>query len=33
MGIMKASLEEIKGTNKIRLIEGARILHMGRDIN
>ena len=33
MGIMKASLEEIKGTNKIRLIEGARILHIGRDIN
>jgi len=33
MGIMRSSLDEIKGTNKIRLIEGARILHIGRDIN
>ena len=33
MGIMRSSLDEIKGTNKIRLIEGPRILHIGRDIN
>ena len=33
MGIMRSSLDEIKGTNKIRLIEGAKILHIGRDIN
>ena len=33
MGIMKTALEEIKGTNKIRLIEGARILRMGENIN
>ena len=28
MSIMKAELQDIKGTNKIRLIEGERILHM-----
>ena len=26
--IMKAELQDIKGTNKIRLMEGERILHM-----
>jgi len=33
MSIMKSALQEIKGTNRIRLMEGARILHMGEDIN
>ena len=28
MFIMKAELQDIKGTNKIRLMEGERILHM-----
>ena len=28
MSIMKAELQDIKGTNKIRLMEGERILHM-----
>ena len=28
MTIMKAELQDIKGTNKIRLMEGERILHM-----
>ena len=32
MSIMKSELQEIKGTNRIRLMEGARILHMGEDI-
>jgi hypothetical protein len=32
MSIMKSALQEIKGTNRIRLMEGARILHMGEDI-
>ena len=28
MSIMKAELQDIKGTNKIRLMEGERIMHM-----
>ena len=28
LSIMKAELQDIKGTNKIRLMEGERILHM-----
>lgn len=28
MSIMQAELQDIKGTNKIRLMEGERILHM-----
>lgn len=28
MFVMKAELQDIKGTNKIRLMEGERILHM-----
>jgi hypothetical protein len=28
MSIMKTELQDIKGTNKIRLMEGERILHM-----
>ena len=28
MSIMKAELQDIKGSNKIRLMEGERILHM-----
>ncbi len=28
MSIMKAELNEMKGANKIRLVEGARILHL-----
>ena len=28
MSIMKAELHDIKGTNKIRLMEGERILHI-----
>ena len=28
MSIMKAELQDIKGTNKIRLMEGERVLHM-----
>ena len=28
MSIMKAELQDIKGTNKIRLMESERILHM-----
>jgi len=33
MSIMKSALQEIKGTYLIMLMEGARILHMGEDIN
>ena len=32
MAIMKSALDEIKGTNKIKLIEGERILHLGQDL-
>ena len=32
MAIMKSALDEIKGTNKIKLMEGKRILHLGQDL-
>ena len=32
MAIMKVALDEIKGTNKIKLMEGERILHLGQDL-
>ena len=32
MAIMKSALDEIKGTNKIKLIEGERVLHLGQDL-
>ena len=32
MAIMKTELEEMKGSNKIKLIEGERIIHLGQDI-
>ena len=32
MSIMKSALDEIKGTNKIKLMEGERILHIGQDL-
>jgi len=32
MSIMKAELNEIKGSNKIRLIEGERILSLGLEL-
>lgn len=31
MGIMKSALQDIKGNNRIRLIEGERILHMTQE--
>lgn len=32
MSIMKAELNEMKGTNKIKFIEGERILNLGQEI-
>ena len=32
MAIMKTELEEIKGSNKIKMIEGERFIHLGQDI-
>ena len=32
MAIMKSALDEIKGTNKIKLMQGERILHLGQDL-
>ena len=32
MAIMKSALDEIKGTNKIKLIEGERVLHLGQEL-
>ena len=32
MAIMKSALDEIKGTNKIKLMEGERILHLGQGL-
>ena len=32
MSIMKADLNEMKGTNKIKLIEGERILNLGQEV-
>ena len=31
MAIMKAELEEMKGSNKIKMIEGERFIHLGQD--
>ena len=33
MAIMKNELDEMKSTNKIKLIEGQRILILGQEIN
>ena len=33
MSIMKAELSEMKGTNKIRLLEGERILSLGQQFD
>ncbi len=32
MSVMKAELNEMKGSNKIRLIEGERILSLGQEL-
>ena len=32
MAIMKTELEEMKGSNKIRMIEGERFINLGQDI-
>jgi hypothetical protein len=32
MTIMKAELNEIKGSNKIRMLEGERILNLGQQV-
>jgi hypothetical protein len=32
MAIMKAELNEIKGSNKIRMLEGERILNLGQQV-
>ena len=32
MSIMKAELKEIKGSNKIRMLEGERILNLGQQV-
>jgi hypothetical protein len=32
MAIMKTELEEMKGSNKIKLIEGERSIHLGQDL-
>ena len=32
MAIMKTELEEMKGSNKIKMIEGERFIHLGRDL-
>ena len=32
MAIMKTELEEMKGSNKIKLIEGERFIHLGQDM-
>ena len=32
MSIMKAELNEMKGTNKIKFIEGERILNLGQEV-
>ena len=33
MSIMKAELNEIKGSNKIRMLEGERILNLGQQVD
>jgi hypothetical protein len=32
MAIMKIELEEMKGSNKIKMIEGERFIHLGQDL-
>ena len=32
MAIMKTELEEMKGSNKIRMVEGERFINLGQDI-
>ena len=32
MAIMKKELEEMKGSNKIKMIEGERFIHLGQDL-
>ena len=32
MAIMKTELEEMKGSDKIKMIEGERFIHLGQDI-
>ena len=32
MSIMKTELEEMRGSNKIKMIEGERFIHLGQDI-
>ena len=32
MEIMKAELQEMKGSNKIKLIEGERFIHLGQEL-
>jgi hypothetical protein len=32
MAIMKTELEEMKGSNKIKMIEGERFIHLGQDL-
>ena len=33
MAIMKTELEEMKGSNKIKMIEGERFIHLGQDMS
>ena len=33
MSIMKKELEEMRGSNKIKMIEGERFIHLGQDIH
>ena len=33
MSIMSAELKEMKGSNKIRMIEGERFIHLGQELN
>ena len=33
MAIMKIELEEMKGSNKIKMIEGERFIHLGQDMS
>ena len=32
MAIMKTELEEMKGSNKIKMTEGERFIHLGQDL-
>ena len=33
ISIMSAELKEMKGSNKIRMIEGERFIHLGQELN